>query len=75
MAGIPNIQGKAWSWNSMTDMSVCFGGVPYIPSDTYNEGHSGTSSMLFNASRSNSIYGSSSTVTPLSLSCRMLIKY
>ena len=29
----------------------------------------------FDASRSNSIYGSSNTVTPLSLSCKFLISY
>ena len=70
----------------MVDMAVCFGGVqgaidhevgitPNVINESYFEGHSGTSSMLFNASRSNSVYGSSNTVTPLSLSCKYIISY
>lgn len=32
-------------------------------------------SLYFSASKSHSIYGSSTTVTPLSLSCVLLIRY
>ena len=35
----------------------------------------GGNNVSFNASRSNSIYGKSTTITPLSLSCSYYIKY
>ena len=77
MAGLPNITGKVSNLPSGNDYesSGCFyrdGG-----SETYSlSGKLGSSaSTCINAFRSSSIYGSSSTVTPLSLSSIFIIKY
>ena len=84
-AGIPNITGLAegnrspYSWSGSTGV-FGDGGVIVVSSTiaraNYDATTVGTSSSLtFNASRSSTIYGSSATVTPISISCIFCIKY
>ena len=47
--------------------------MSYFASNTYT--NSGTKKFIFNASNSNPIYGSSNSVTPLSLGVQFLIKF
>lgn len=79
MAGLPNITGymgdhwrtdRAWYGGALY-MEVK--SATYVDSDVLNGGES--AQFRINASRSSSIYGKSSTVTPLSLSCVFLISY
>ena len=72
-AGLPNITGYF-------DTSPCNGASSYATGALYWEsGRAGTrdggNGMGFNASRSNSIYGASTTVQPPALTMRMYIKY
>ena len=79
MAGCPNIQGRTGTWLTLQDYEG--GGAIYKNiwrSDGYGFGGWGSnlySEILFSAQKSNSIYGSSSTVTPLSESVIMCISY
>lgn len=81
MAGLPNITGY---WNNSAwinpDSSSDVGGCIYLISGTYNNYTSGGGGLNsprrnIDASRSSSIYGSSTTVTPLSESVIMCIKH
>lgn len=88
MAGIPNILGslevvhsvqKAWA---NADITVT-GAIYRIKNSTTKKKDYGNGSgsgyfdwgFGINASRSSSVYGSSTTVTPLSLAVQYLIKY
>lgn len=90
-AGLPNITGEFWGemgtsnrvdiWQSAGGNSGCFCSAPQtyrnyavIASPLQYEGD-GVTTLQFQASRSSSIYGSSSTVTPKSTSCRLILKY
>lgn len=72
-AGLPNITGNTGngSWYSPTKAFFMGGetvGLAYVP----DKGHS---AVMFDASKSNSIYGSSDTVTPLTYTVRAYICY
>ena len=74
-AGLPNITGKVSNLPNYYGSSGCFyrdGGT-----EKYHlSGAEGSSASTYiDASRSSSIYGNSSTVTPLSLSSIFAIKY
>ena len=77
-AGLPNITGKlAVRPTSETPNPT---GAFYINGISeylgkYNGGTNYSNGVSFNASRSSSIYGNSSTVTPLSMSCKFYISY
>ena len=85
VAGLPNLTGSAGSTRyysySETDRSdkvtgVYSGATTGLDNNYENGGADNfTCSLAFNASYSNSIYGKSTTVTPLSLSYLPVIKY
>ena len=80
-AGLPNITG-AFSANNSREQDRTTGAFTY-GSDVLSRGSRGTSTFdagdvhlySFNASRSSSIYGNSTTVQPASLTSRYYIKY
>lgn len=80
-AGLPNITG-AFSANNSREQDRTTGAFTY-GSDVLSRGSRGTSTFdagdvhlySFNASRSSSIYGKSTTVQPASLTSRYYIKY
>lgn len=88
-AGLPNIIGEidfvsyynTQYWNKGTggafDKGSTFnGGSNWNQASTSGDnGYNKQHGFSFDASRSNPIYGSSSTVTPLSESCRFYIRY
>ena len=65
--------------NDSSTPSLPSGAFDYYNSHTSTQGVSGENitknSFVFNASLANSIYGSSATVTPLSLSTKLILKY
>ena len=73
-AGLPNIEGRLGVYPIGADTaSGCF-----YPLSGFSHGLVGNyagDSGGFNASLSSSIYGSSTTVTPLSMSCLICISY
>ena len=73
--GLPNITGRfgtvAWDDGGCTG---AFYGFERSPNAISNQGQ-GDWRVYFDASHSNSIYGSSNTVTPLSLTSKFYIKY
>lgn len=74
-AGLPSITGDA---NTNQETGHDPTGVFYRSGDYPVGGVNGTfyrSNLFFDASLSNSIYGSSETVTPLSMSCVFCISY
>ena len=80
MLGEPNISGTIANQDVMGAVrrSAVYSGAFYI-SGTYsnypaNQGVAGAA-IAFQASRSNGLYGGSSSVTPASYSCQYLIKY
>ena len=79
MAGLPNIAGvasggaSAWSGEGLSAS-----GFAYLGSRQWVTGPGSGGDFYdvnFDASRSSAIYGSSTTVTPLSLSAILIIKY
>lgn len=78
-AGLPNITGW-FTGNGLTNgSSVLAGGAFYVDS-THTSGHanyggSGNSGFALNASRSSSIYGSSTTVQPPAIKVRVYARY
>ena len=78
MAGVPNISG---TWGGAVSAFVSQFGTGATEHTTVsggyglNTGGGNGAGFNFNASLSNSIYGSSTTVTPLSLSHLPIIKY
>lgn len=78
MAGIPDIAGQ---FQTVTNGGV--NGGCYLVKDYDTDyfdsgdggGWGGRMTLGFQASRSNSLYGKSKTVTPLSLSCKFIICY
>lgn len=78
MAGLPNIIGdiQTFNYNTPETTSGAFQQTTTVTnrSTTIGAG-AGYQTINFNASRSSSIYGSSETVTPLSLSSIFVIKY
>ena len=80
-AGLPNITGgfrpHGGNLLSVTDLSGAFSARPNGVSVTGISGRTGTGNTgaNFNASKSNSIYGNSDTVTPLSLTTKIVLKY
>lgn len=83
VAGIPNINGSTGLGVSGVGGVVqsVFNAFTKGPNDSWGVSNNGIHtndsswSLYFSASKSNSIYGSSSTVTPLSLSCKFVIRY
>ena len=79
MAGIPNITGSAARVALTFDNLVKWGAFSTSEQvDIKNQGGQGSwrsANLNFDASKSNSIYGSSTTVTPLSLSYLPVVKY
>nr|DAG48356.1 MAG TPA: tail collar domain [Caudoviricetes sp.] len=77
-AGLPNITGEFsyYGWSGCRSASGAFSAqgtyTAYSHNDTY--GNTGNN-MTIDVSRSNSIYGASTTVQPKSLTLRPLIKY
>lgn len=65
--------------NDSSTPSLPSGAFDYYNSHTSTQGVSGENrtknSFIFNASLSNSVYGNSGTVTPLSLSTCLILKY
>ena len=80
IAGCPNITGSVRGGDTTssggTGASGCFRGTE-ANVEHYATSSSGSKiiTINFNASHSNSIYGSSTTVTPLSLKTKFFIKY
>ena len=81
MAGLPSITGwhQEVNHHDSWDNSGAFTGTR---TSSFNGtakgtdyGNRGFCTISFDASRSSSIYGSSDTVTPLSLSCKFIISY
>lgn len=80
-AGLPNITGTVYNSNINENMSMsgdgCFSltyrGQP--ESQGQGDGTGNTYNVLFNASRSNSIYGNSNTVQPPSIKVRVYTRY
>ena len=76
-AGLPNITGTVW--RSRNNSYASIGGAFYYEMvyDADGTGGSAPTPVMvhMDASRSNSIYGSSSTITPLSLSTKLILKY
>ena len=88
VAGIPNIDGTLGSIYTRNTEANYSGFKTYTGAFTSNtktakigyfhdtaNGTSGATVVNFNASSSNSIYGNSTTVTPLSESCIFCISY
>ena len=78
-AGLPNINGEGHITTAYSTSNY-FRGAFIFHQDQYGTiGASGPNSVRgnleFSANNSNSIYGSSETVTPLSLSAIFVIKY
>ena len=83
MAGLPNITGDISTahgvchydgFNTGTNSAlVASNATGVLPDGIQNA--KGLKTLSFNASRSNPIYGKSSTVTPLSLSAKIVLKY
>ena len=80
-AGLPNITGKILTPNDWDQWGTAArGAFAGDHSKTLSNGAAGTNAssryyLDFSASRSSSIYGSSETVTPLSESCLICIRY
>lgn len=79
-AGLPNITGQLLTRPPLANTTAGTGALYYGSNNT--EGYaaprgdsSTTNQIFFNASRSNSIYGSSTTVQPPALTMRFYIKY
>ena len=76
VAGMPNIVGELnLAYLAFESANGCFtasgsSGDHIEPWDIYRNRYAN-----FDASRSSSIYGNSITVTPLSLSCKIILKY
>ena len=88
MAGLPNIRGTLGNIYNRNIEARYSGFETYTGAFTSNtrtakigyftntaDGTSGAAVVNFNASSSNPIYGKSTTVTPLSLSAILIIKY
>ena len=79
-AGLPNITGTFDTGDRRTHIAGTSGAI-YVRAigpntwSTQNKAGGNTQGVGFNARGSNTIYGSSSTVTPLSQSTVMLMKY
>ena len=71
-AGLPNITGYCGLVMYAGNGTGTFSGSL---NDNNLPGGAGAGGLNFNASRSNSIYGSSDTVTPTSLTCITCIRY
>ena len=80
-AGLPNITGgfrpHGGNGLSVRDLSGAFSARPNGSSVTGIGGNTGTGNIgaNFNASLSNPIYDNSDTVTPLSLTTKIVLKY
>ena len=82
MAGIPNITGSYRRYSEVMCDSSTSGDGPF---SVVNNGDSGPVVantqpyprffVTFDASKCSPVYGSSDTITPLSLSCKYLISY
>lgn len=78
--GLPNITGST-SFDSVAGpivkTSITSGAIykGTARSSTLSRYNVAGSDLAFDASRSNPVYGSSSMVTPLSLSCKIVLKY
>ena len=73
---MPNITGSGESHNgSLASMAGAFGTLSTSNSVGANFGSGFTKAFNFKASRSSAIYGNSSTVTRLSLSRKLILKY
>ena len=75
-AGLPNITGTCYPsvyWENTSRGALKATKVTSVLA--YVRGSDGTMRVDFNASWSNSVYGSSSTITPLSLSTKIVLKY
>ena len=83
VAGIPNIEGTAGPFRSLFSQSghTSLGALSVSNEIVVTMAANGDArdgfnrNVILDASRSNSIYGSSDTVTPLSLSTKFFIKY
>lgn len=83
MAGLPNITGDISTaegvchyggFNTGTNSAlVASNATEILPTGIQHA--LGLKTLSFNASRSNPIYGKSNTVTPLSLSAKIVLKY
>ena len=78
-AGLPNITG-VFGHALMTETFISNGSFYDTSGNTWSRGTSSPSTWKWrdiniDASRSSSVYGSSDTVTPLSLSCIPIIRY
>ena len=76
-AGLPNIKGQGWNimGKSTSDWSGAFYSANGSKLATTSGNDAGGAMLYFDASRSNSIYGNSSTVQPPALTMRYIIKY
>ena len=76
MAGCPNITGQLnmnVQYSDSSGVLYSVGGLSGI-AEAYRD-YTGNYAIGFSASRSSTVYGKSSTVTPLSLSTKFFIKY
>lgn len=80
-AGLPNITGDvspvSGTYSQVTKGTNAFKATKPVSQNTYQGGSSPLpfNTITFNASDSNLIYGSSDTVTPLSLTTKLILKY
>ena len=79
-AGLPNILGQETSNFIKHQNATCKGALfrewsRGVSSGLWGDSGSSYSDISFDASLSDSIYGSSSTVTPLSEACKFVIRY
>ena len=76
-AGLPNIKGELFTVpaNTSTDGTGAFRRTTTPNTAGAARGAASWSNINFDASRSSSVYGSSSTVTPLSESTLLCIRY
>ena len=79
MAGLPNITGQILHGvtDGYSNVNNGFIGVSLYDANNRAQGKLPfrAENWSFNASRSNPIYGKSNTVTPLSLSAKIVLKY
>lgn len=78
VAGLPNATGACSRWLVLGGSSS--GALPDTRTTGYdwgfgNQGNNTYMQLKLDLSKSNGIYGKSSTVTPLSRKCRFFIKY
>ena len=78
-AGLPNIKGNYYAhafsvWmSSENGLFTAYNSYNRYP--PVNQAGTGYSTATFDAAKANEVYGNSDTVTPLSIACRIYMKY